>query len=113
MSSTAVVPSGAGLYASIDADRSGDQWKNVQTLLAKLPGGESVLDSFLEDALKDVGGPGEVVVADADEDRARDGGQTIGGGGPASGTHPAGPGPRPASAPAPRGRYRVSIRMDP
>jgi hypothetical protein len=53
--SAAMAPSGAGLYVSVDTNRDGDQWKNLESLLAKVPGGEKALDSFLSDLTNEAG----------------------------------------------------------
>jgi hypothetical protein len=49
-----LAPKDAGLWASIDTDRSSDQWQALDAVLARIPGAERLLDDALAQA-----GPGK------------------------------------------------------
>jgi hypothetical protein len=53
--SAAVAPSGAGLYVSVDTNRQSDQWKKLEALLEKVPGGRQAFDRLLADFTEDSG----------------------------------------------------------
>ena len=42
-----LAPMAAGLWISVDTDRSSDQWKALDALLAQIPGAENVIDGAL------------------------------------------------------------------
>jgi hypothetical protein len=53
--SAAMAPSGAGLYVSVDTNRDGEQWKRLDDLLAKVPGGDRLVDELVSGIAKDSG----------------------------------------------------------
>ena len=42
-----LAPAAAGLWVSVDTDRSSDQWTAVDAILAQIPGGENLIDDAL------------------------------------------------------------------
>ena len=46
-STSSLAPKDAGAFVVVDTDQSSAQWKNVEGLLAKIPGGQKSLDSAL------------------------------------------------------------------
>jgi hypothetical protein len=53
--SAAMAPRGAGLYVSVDTNRDGEQWKQLDDLLAKVPGGGRLVDELVSGFAKDSG----------------------------------------------------------
>jgi hypothetical protein len=53
--SAAMAPKGAGLYLSVDTNREGDQWKNLEALVEKIPGGREGFDRLLAELTEDSG----------------------------------------------------------
>jgi Protein of unknown function (DUF3352) len=53
--SATMAPKGAGLYLSVDTNREGDQWKSLEAVVEKIPGGREGFDRLLAELTEDSG----------------------------------------------------------
>src|ERR1041384_4824332 len=53
-STASLAPRDAGLWVSVDTDRSSSQWKTLDAVLARIPGAETLVDTAIADL-----GPGD------------------------------------------------------
>jgi hypothetical protein len=53
--SAAMAPKGSGLYVSVDTNRDGEQWQELEALVDKVPGGRAAFDRLLAELTEDSG----------------------------------------------------------
>jgi hypothetical protein len=51
----APAPADASVYATVDSDRESAQWRQLEELLSRVPGGKGAVDELLSDALDEAG----------------------------------------------------------
>jgi hypothetical protein len=51
----APAPADASVYATVDSDRESAQWRQLEELLGRVPGGKGAVDELLSDALDEAG----------------------------------------------------------